>query len=771
MRHCGGITLDCDDDARRLLVDTKGANGIEAVEVRYDANPKPLAPTTVLVVTFFAGVPAGIDAKHVAITGGVRVPGPTLHVTGVATVTVTGVDHLEITLDRFGDHSTYALAIDAGLHPLDPAYACKTFRFTVDCPDPFDCKPPAPFPPPLPADPPLDYLAKDYLSFRRALLDFLPTRVPGFDETNEADLGVTLAELFAYAGDLLSYFQDAVNNEKYLRTARRRVSVKRHARLVDYGMHEGAAATTLLQFSVAATVASPATLPAAFAVTTDETDPARRTTFETLADAKLFFEQNPAAAMAPYTWGNATCCIEQGATSLDVEGSRPSLDAGTMLLIEEVLTPYDEGGSTVLDSPPDPTHRCVVTLDAKPSTFIDGLTGATVTRLTWGSADALPFAFCAERTAKGPATLVSGNLVPASHGRSVLKEPFVPGAPLLEAPLTWLAGASGDPRGATSSVALEIVTEAWHEVSSLLDSGPDDPDFVVDVDGDGRGTLRFGTGDGLGRPLPVPVPVGTSTLSYRIGNGAAGNVGRETLVQLAPSAAALGVTAVRNPFPATGGTDPEPIADVQRDAPQAFRAVQYRAVTADDYAAAAKLVPGIADAIATFRWTGSWLTVFVLVDPQGRTTLDATLHDAVIAQLDAYRQAGYDLEIRPPSYVALDIALTVCVQPNYLRADVLAAVLDALASGPRRDGGLGFFAPGTFSFGGGVALSRLYAAVQAVPGVLAVHATRFRRYGEDDHGALADGLIALGPFEIARLDRDPDAPDNGVLAIDLDGGR
>ncbi len=56
---------------------------------------------------------------------------------------------------------------------------------------------------------------------------------------------VTLVELLAYAGDPLSYFQDAVATEAYLGTARRRASVRRHARLVDYPMHDGASARVL----------------------------------------------------------------------------------------------------------------------------------------------------------------------------------------------------------------------------------------------------------------------------------------------------------------------------------------------------------------------------------------------------------------------------------------------------------------------------------------------------------------------------------------------
>jgi hypothetical protein len=58
-------------------------------------------------------------------------------------------------------------------------------------------------------------------------------------ERNPADVGIVLVELLAYVGDHLSYYQDALATESYLGTVRKRISVKRHARLLDYYMHEG----------------------------------------------------------------------------------------------------------------------------------------------------------------------------------------------------------------------------------------------------------------------------------------------------------------------------------------------------------------------------------------------------------------------------------------------------------------------------------------------------------------------------------------------------
>jgi hypothetical protein len=47
------------------------------------------------------------------------------------------------------------------------------------------------------------------------------------------DLTIALLELLAWAGDKLSYEQDAVANEAYLNTARPRISMRRHRRLAD----------------------------------------------------------------------------------------------------------------------------------------------------------------------------------------------------------------------------------------------------------------------------------------------------------------------------------------------------------------------------------------------------------------------------------------------------------------------------------------------------------------------------------------------------------
>ena len=142
---------------------------------------------------------------------------------------------LEVVTDRPGDFSTYTLRVDRR-SGARPRRSRARFSLQGGLPDRLrlsPCRRPAE---PLELNEPLlDYLAKDYASFRRLLLDLLPHAIRGWIERNPADLGMALSSCSPTTGDQLSYFQDAVANEAYLDTVRHRVSARRHARLSTTG--------------------------------------------------------------------------------------------------------------------------------------------------------------------------------------------------------------------------------------------------------------------------------------------------------------------------------------------------------------------------------------------------------------------------------------------------------------------------------------------------------------------------------------------------------
>jgi predicted phage baseplate assembly protein len=238
---------------------------------------------------------------------------------------------------------------------------------------------------------------------------------------------------------------------------------------------------------------------------------------------------------------------------------------------------------------------------------------------------------------------------------------------------------------------------------------------------------------------------------------------------VASSSDLANITSLRNPLPAEGGVDMETAASVRRNAPQAFR-TQERAVTPADYAAITEREAGVFQAAADLRWTGSWYTAFITVDPDTGVA-PGPLKTALQPFVDTYRMAGHDLQFNDPVYVSLEIEMHVCVQPDYFRSDVEAGLLAALGNQRLPNGQTGLFYPENFGFGQTVYLSPIYAAAHAVPGVQSVQIVTFQRQGTPDPTYLINGELPLAPLEIARLDNDRNFPEHGVLRLDLNGGK
>ena len=197
-------------------------------------------------------------------------------------------------------------------------------------------------------------------------------------------------------------------------------------------------------------------------------------------------------------------------------------------------------------------------------------------------------------------------------------------------------------------------TKAWTVRRDLLNSGAEADEYVVEVENDGSGTLRFGD-DVYGRR---PESGTAFKAIYRVGNGRAGNIGADSLVHIALPVPEI--VQVRNLLPAVGGQEPESVEDVRQRAPYAYR-VQERAVTEADYAEVTERNADVQRAAATFRWTGSWHTVFLAVDQAGGGNLSKKFKDTILADVERYRMAGHDLEVDGPQLVSLEINLHVCV--------------------------------------------------------------------------------------------------------------
>ncbi|MCX5244823.1 putative baseplate assembly protein [Streptomyces sp. NBC_00201] len=1030
--------------SRRAKVRAAQLNGVDAVEVGDDG--------LLLTVTFLGKAPHGLGPENVRIDGGRRV-------TGITAVDVSVEreedpeldDRLYVTLDRAGDTSRYVFALvetdpygRPGTEPFrgfDQRYHRASFSFRPDCPTPFDCKEEEQHEPDFPDAPVVDYTARDYDTIRKLLLDRLALTTPDWVERNPADLGVTLVELLAYTGDQISYQQDAVATEAYLDTARRRVSVRRHVRLIDYAMHDGCTARAYVTVRTAGdTTLAPGTFRFA-SVDVRALDPHDRPEPGTVIDENDLgdldergsvevFEPVVAAdplelkaahnAIRLWTWGGEVCTLPKGATSATLRDEwddpetcrerRLDLEPGDLLVLEEV-----KGPRTGTPGDQDPSHRQAVRLTSV-TPAVDRIEDQPVLEVTWAAEDALRFPL--GLTARGgrdclpveDVTVARGNVVLVDHGRTLTGLPetaTVPPEPAVVAPcdppafgcydrregnaparlinsltdkaesaealvpddvrelfevvgeaatvraglgleragqrhervvpgtayaqaaalrtllaqsvhpgitprfrpvlgrspvvqavsfpdaqavaagqaeriaaipgrvrqrlvelwrsardrdgladeeigeltviyglkvverlelrthpvralrellykndelldgklrrvdilvsraragavldghIAWeiahswgpayatglhpeeqvlrgsaTAALGQDPRCALPAVRVEDADLTWLPRRDLLHSGPRDRHFVGELEDDGRLALRFGDGRHGARPAPGS----RLALHYRLGGGIAGNVGAEAINHLViqsncerPPAAV-----VRNPLPATGGVEPEPVEQARQLAPLDLRRTRLRAITAEDYAALAAQLPGVQRAAAEIRWTGSVQEAHVAIDAYGSAQPSAELLARVEQALEAYRRIGHDLVVGPARATPLDIALSVCAAPGHQHGQILAELYRVLGNGRLGDGRLGFFHPDALTFGEPVRLSRLVAVAAAVPGVRSVEVTRLRRLFEQDRGEREDGVLRLGPLEIATCDNDPDRPENGLLAISLGGAR
>ncbi len=483
----GPDPLHCDDDERRQEVrQSPDWNGIDFVEVSDEAGK-------LLTVYFIDEVPAGLKKENILILGGRRIEHlQVLEIEVCDAADPRQDDCLRVILDRGGDFSTYTLCIvslDERKKPVvdvDPAgerryrpypgldvrYACAEFHFRVNCASDQDCGEVAEC---LTAELPtadIHYLAKDYGSFRQMLLDRLALTLPDWKERHVPDLGITLVELLAYTGDTLSYYQDAVATEAYLDTARQRISVRRHARLVDYVMHEGlnARAWVALTVNVPELVlpvgkfyfSTPYSQAIGAANVVQAQDLASLPPGQYEVFEPLLFESVQEVTLRQahnriqiYTWGDELCCLPKGTTStVLVDGQyvppQPvpadpkhqqklaandsgtyqrelSLRPGDALLFQEVISP-----TTGLAADADPSHRQVVRL-TKVWERVDALYHVPLLEVEWALEDALTFPLCISSTGQPPecaqienASIAIGNLILVDHGRTQPLEPLGP---------------------------------------------------------------------------------------------------------------------------------------------------------------------------------------------------------------------------------------------------------------------------------------------------------------------------------------------------------
>ncbi|GGY07168.1 putative baseplate assembly protein [Streptomyces hiroshimensis] len=305
--------------------------------------------------------------------------------------------------------------------------------------------------------------------------------------------------------------------------------------------------------------------------------------------------------------------------------------------------------------------------------------------------------------------VIQGNVVPATAGESV-KEVIGSGDAaqagqtfsLRRTPLTWLPAAT--PTGAGGTLTVRVGGVTWHWTDDLAELGPADRGCRLRTGPDGAAAVTFGDGVHGAR-----LHTGTEnvTAAYRVGGGSGGNLPTGQVNQVVSRP--LGVSAVTNPVPATGGTDADGPGDTRSRVPLRLRALD-RIVSLRDYEDFARAYAGIGKASAQYCQDTGRRVVQVTVATVGDAPAgpSSPLLTSLEAALNRYGDPALPVVVALRERVLLVVSAGIRVLPDHTWDDVEPAVRRALSDA------LGFERA---ELAQPVHLSAAIAAAQAVPGV------------------------------------------------------
>ncbi|TQV87760.1 hypothetical protein [Aliikangiella coralliicola] len=305
-------------------------------------------------------------------------------------------------------------------------------------------------------------------------------------------------------------------------------------------------------------------------------------------------------------------------------------------------------------------------------------------------------------------------------------------------------------------------------------------------------SVRFGDGEfGL-----APRDGDIFALRYRLGNGRLSNVSADTLIRFKsefddPPIRPAFVDAITNPLAASGGRDAETSAQIKTNAPEAYKAITYRAVQPGDYTEITERLDWVQQAGTHFRWTGSWPTVFVTPDPFDQVGITVEQKNELDQLLDRVRQVGRETCVKQPVYANIDLEIKVCVDVTAYPGQVKERVLLALfgngndnvqgeylneKNGIQENGTLKkdtppwFFHPDNFTFGTPLSRAALITAIQQVAGVHAVNGIRIRRRGWFDWRSFSEFCYRVAVNELILVTNNALLPEQGAVRLIMEGG-
>lgn len=223
------------------------------------------------------------------------------------------------------------------------------------------------------------YTDKEFDSLKDRLQNLLRSTFPDWTDFSIASFGNILLEMYAFVGDVLTFYQDASARESRIITATQRRNVIALAKLIGYKLPGARAATADVEFTLAAPPAADVTIPVGTIVRTQEvTDPVF---FQLLSDVTIKADSEP-----PTTTGTVenSTTQEQLFTSTGLANQEVVLDY-LLYLDDSAQINASNGGyeevENFLDSTAEDRHFVVIVDQNDRATirFGNGINGAVPT--------------------------------------------------------------------------------------------------------------------------------------------------------------------------------------------------------------------------------------------------------------------------------------------------------------------------------------------------------------------------------------------------------
>ena len=294
------------------------------------------------------------------------------------------------------------------------------------------------------------------------------------------------------------------------------------------------------------------------------------------------------------------------------------------------------------------------------------------------------------------------------------------------------------------SVQIAINGVEYQKIEYLIDANSYDPVFSVVTNAEGITYVVFG--DGVSGRIP---PNGVQIYAtYRVGGGTIGNVASNTIkyiISVPSGTIPAGLTvanqdiSVSGDGAATGGSDEESTDSIRINAPLSIRAIN-RAVSLTDYAYLAVQTTGVSKAIASADVYTSITLYFVPSGDPGvqsdNVTPSAVFNNTVpkvLAALIDKAPANTTITFQPPTYVGVNLVVSITVGTQYKQSSVTANVTAALNN---------LFNINNVVFNDTISISDVHATVSSVDGVAYQQLQKLVRADKDQTFTINNKLLS-----------------------------